>query len=508
MMTKKRAFLYIVLAILALTLTCLAENYDFDFFARLIVGENFIEHGILPFKDFLSYTPTHPWYDHEWGSGVVFYFVLKYFGPIGIILLQTLLVFGTGFFVIKTQQLQKHAYPTTLLFMTVFIWFFNHLNNSGIRCHFFSFFFFSMFLYLMERMRKNYDTKLVWIIPPIVILWNNLHGGVVSGLGLIFMYLVGAILERKPWKKYFALLAISTPLLIINPYGVNYLNFLFSATTKNRKYIIEWLSFLAGRHFSYYLPSSVFGILALLLSFVNNKKIDITKTIVLAVTLYSGLAHVKLLSLTLIASAALCYNDFMRILCKLKKSFIMCEKALYPAIIVLALYIVPFSSPWYPRCDLYKYPLYEAEFLMINNIKGNIVVPFGYGSYLSYKLYPDNLIYMDGRYEEVYNDKEFLMLRDFNLAEKNWRDIVTNYDTDILMPSKDTEIYSKLINDKDWVHIFDGRVCGIFVKKGQEKASYLEPEYGLDYYKRTMFCGKTFGKKLGVNVGVNIRGKF
>ena len=142
MMTKKRAFLYIVLAILALTLTCLAKNYDFDFFARLIVGENFIEHGILPFKDFLSYTPTHPWYDHEWGSGVVFYFVLKYFGPIGIILLQTLLVFGTGFFVIKTQQLQKHAYPTTLLFMTVFIWFFNHLNNSGIRCHFFSFFFF------------------------------------------------------------------------------------------------------------------------------------------------------------------------------------------------------------------------------------------------------------------------------------------------------------------------------------------------------------------------------
>ena len=75
------------------------------------------------------------------------------------------------------------------------------------------------------------------------------------------------------------------------------------------------------------------------------------------------------------------------------------------------------------------------------------------------------------------------------------------------MPAKDVEIYSKLIKDKDWVHIFDGRVCGIFVKKGQEKASYLEPEYGLDYYKRTMFCGKTFGKKLGVNVGVNIRGK-
>ena len=83
----------------------------------------------------------------------------------------------------------------------------------------------------MEKLRKNYSTKLIWLIPPIVILWNNLHGGVVSGLGLIFMYIVGEFLSKRPWKKYFALLAISTPLLIINPYGLKYLDFLFSATT-------------------------------------------------------------------------------------------------------------------------------------------------------------------------------------------------------------------------------------------------------------------------------------
>ena len=33
-------------------------------------------------------------------------------------------------------------------------------------------------------------------------------------------------------------------------------------------------------------------------------------------------------------------------------------------------------------------------------------------------------------------------------------------------------------------------------KKENVKKSYLEPEYGIDYYKRTMFCGKTFGKHL------------
>lgn len=493
---NKNILLYSTIFLICLALSCLSTNYDYDFFARLIVGERFIEHGILPFKDFLSYTPTHPWYDHEWGSGVIFYLFLKYFGAFGTILLQTLLMFGTSIFVIKTQKLQKHALPTSLFFMTVFLGLFYHINSSGIRCHLFSFFFFSLFLYLMEKLRKEPSTKLVWIIPPIIIFWNNVHGGVVSGLGLIFMYFVGAILEKKPWRKYFALLAISSSLLIINPYGYKYLGFLLSATTMHRKYIVEWWDFMAARHFFYYLLPSLFGILSFLASLIGKRKLDITKTIVLAITLYSGLAHVKLLSLTLIASAALCYNDFAYIIFRFKKVLKFVEKALYPAILVCAIFTIPFSSPFYPRCDLDKYPLYETEFLMINNIKGNIVVPFGLGSYVSYKLYPYNLIYMDGRYEEVYNNKEFLTLRNFWLAENNWQNILTNYPTEILMPNREAEICDILDKDPNWVHIFDGRICAIYVKKEDLKKSYLEPEYGIDYYKRTIFRGKTFGKHL------------
>ena len=188
-MKQKNILLFTTIFLICLILSCLTTNYDYDFFARIIVGERFIEQGILQFKDFLSYTPTHPWYDHEWGSGVVFYLFLKYFGAFGTILLQAILMFGTAFFVIKTQKLKKHAYPTSLLFISTFLLMYYHLNSSGIRCHLFSFFFFSLFLYLMEKLRKNYSTKLIWFIPPIVILWNNLHGGVVSGLGLIFMYL-------------------------------------------------------------------------------------------------------------------------------------------------------------------------------------------------------------------------------------------------------------------------------------------------------------------------------
>lgn len=486
---NKKIVFWIALALFSIFLACLSTNYDYDLFARLIVGERFVEQGILPFKDFLSYTPTHPWYDHEWGSGVIFYLILKHFKAGGLLFLHAIMLFSTSIFIIKTQRLKKHAYPTSLLFMWIFLMFYMRLNPSIIRCQFFSFLFFSIFLYILEATRIKKCTKLIWLLPLITIIWNNLHGGVVSGLGLIGIYFIGAILEKKQWKTYLIVLFLSTGMLIINPYGVNYLEFLFSATTKTRTYITEWWPFYARRHITYYTPSVIyglFGIFATIKQTMDTKKNDYTKFIILISTLYLGAAHVKLLSLTIITVAALCYNDIVYLLRHFKKFFCKIEKCIYPAIFALSL-LIPLFSPLVPRCDFTTFPLYEIEFLKINNIKGNIVTPFGLGSYTTYKLYPDNLVYMDGRYEEVYDDYIFNTLKDFELVNKNWKDILTKYPTDILMPIKNNKIYNTLKNDKDWVLIFDGRLCGIFVKKENVKFSYLEPEYKIDYYRKTIF---------------------
>jgi len=485
-MRKKTVLFYTALALFSIFLACLSTNYDYDLFARLIVGERFVEHGILPFQDFLSYTPTHPWYDHEWGSGVVFYLLIKYLGAFGLLLFQAVMTFFTAFFVVKTQQLQKHAFPPSLLFMGIFLALFAHLNPELVRCQLFSFLFFSIFIYILEYTRREGKHKnIIWVFPLITIFWNNVHGGVVSGLGLIAMYMVGAILERKPWKKYFAVLASSALVLIINPYGIKYLSFLFSAATKHRKYIVEWWPFYAVRHIVYYLAPSVYSMLGAFTALKTYKK-DITRLIVILVSVYMGLAHVKLLSLSVIAVSALCYNDIIKLFYRFNKIFKKLEKCLYPAIFVLAL-LIPLFSPFAGRAGETKLPYYEVEFLKINNIKGNMVSPFGLGSYATYKLYPDILIFMDGRYEEVYNDKEFMVLKHFDLVMDDWKDIYKKYPTDIIMSYKDTDSYKTLKKEPEWVHVFDGKICGVFVKKGKEQFTYKEPEYNLDYYKKTMF---------------------
>ena len=71
------------------------------------------------------------------------------------------------------------------------------------------------------------------------------------------------------------------------------------------------------------------------------------------------------------------------------------------------------------------YPVKEVEFIKQNHLNGKILVNFGLGSYVSYKLYPQNLIFMDGRYEEVYYDYMVPMLKNFYLANQNWDEILS-----------------------------------------------------------------------------------
>ena len=202
---KSKNFIYILLALFSLFLACMSKDYDYDLYARLIVGEHFFKTGWITYEDFLSYTPTHLWYDHEWGSSIVFYAFFKLFGNFGLILVQAITLFLTSFWVIKTQKLQKNAYPISIFFMASFLALFSHQNPHIVRCHMFSFMFFSMLIYFLEKTRLQ-NSNILWLFLPIVIIWNNLHGGIVSGLGIIFIYMIGEILSRKPWLKYFLVL--------------------------------------------------------------------------------------------------------------------------------------------------------------------------------------------------------------------------------------------------------------------------------------------------------------
>ncbi len=472
--------------------------FDFDLWARLIAGMGVVDGHTVLKQDFLSYTPTHVWYDHEYGSGVVFYFLLKHFGAYSLILFQSLLIFGIFFFIVRTIKVRGIKNPYNFLFYLFPIVALTQNFGSPIRCHLFSFLFFTVYIYILELSRRD-KPKILYILPLLTIVWNNLHGGVVAGLGLIAMYALGDLLNKKNVKHYIYAGVLSALVLIINPWGFDYIKFLLMANTMKRPDVVEWFGIFHKIQMFKQIPFKIFMLMILSLelgivikhlklgwknfydSFCQCGKI---KLIVLVVTLFLSVQHVKMLPFFVITAAVFCYEDFVRYV----------ERVLPVWTVRLTLILMLLVGSFgllFKNYDLplgiAQYPHREVEFIKINNLKGNVLVNFGLGSFVAYKLYPNNKIYMDGRYEEVYYDDMVPLLKKFYLVNEGWDEVLIKYPPDIIILEKYYPIYDRLNGEQEWENIYDTENFAVYVRSGQKKTEYIQPSDNQSYYKNTLF---------------------
>lgn len=499
--TKAIVF-YVMLFLFILGFSATASNYDLDLWARLIAGMGFVQTGHVLKHDFLSYTPTHIWYDHEWGSGVVFYLAKQIFGVSGFLFLQAALVFLIFFTISKVIKLRGTTTTTPYNFLFYYFTFmaFSYIADMPVRCQLFSFLFFVVYLYILESAR-NGKPKLLWLLPPLMLVWNNLHGGCVAGLGLIVLYIIGEFFNRKPFRNYIYALLVTLVVLPINPWGFEYLDFLFKANTMNRSMIMEWQSLLSKNavitniafNFKIFTLVLLFSEADFMVKqiFAKNFKPDATKFLVVLTTLFFAIWHVKLIPFAVIALACFLYDDFYTIFNTLTKNVFekitfAKEALVYVVIVIFAVASIK-TNGFGPYLNVFRFPLRPVEFVKINNLKGNILQDFSSGSYISYKLYPNNKIFMDGRYEEVYNPELLSMYNDFCIANANWDKLLKLYPPDIIILYKKYSGFDKVKADKNWKLVFEDGVSGVFVKSKNAKNNYEQPSEDINYYKQTLF---------------------
>ena len=506
-----KKWLFILTIFVFCTGICCLNNYpDNDLWARLIAGAHIVEKLSVLKQDFLSYTPTHPWYDHEWGASIFFYLALKYFGDSGLILLRGILAALTIFICFKTVELRKPSSTTAYNILYFAFMFLVVLKSIGpaVRCLLFTCLFFALFLYLLEKARAG-KTKVLIILPLIMLLWGNIHGGCMSGIGLLVLYSAGEFLNKKPFKKYIYTLLGCIAVLFINPYGIEYVKFLFFAATMDRSFITEWTSpfhphYLKGyiRYKIYLVVMVLTQVIYLIKDKINYDKLDKTKILILLVMTYLSVTHIRHQSFFILTAGTLLYDEFYSLFNsfiafireKLKiqnkenvKDFVIIKEITVYFILLIVSLPPLISSNKEIRITETEYPRFAVEFIKINNLKGNLFINFDWGSYAAYKLYPNNLIVMDGRYEEVYNPDLLLDLKNFHLVKNDWDKIIKDYKTDVMILEKKYPVFNKILNSKEWVLVFENNLSGVFVPSGTQQDKYLMPVPFDEYYNKTKF---------------------
>ena len=231
----------------------LDTNIDFDFWARLIVGKTFFQTGTLLNNDFYSYGKTHEFIDHEWGSSLVFYLIQNNFSDIGLFIFKSILLFLIFYILTKIIRLEDSKIKLSFLFFFFAIQAISYNIFSTVRCQIFSFFFFVFYLYILKYSIKNQKYRLLFLLPLLNIVWENMHGGFVLGIALIFLYALGEFLNKKTYKPFVFSFVLTILTSLINPYGVKYLTYIYDAFMLKRTFIPEWHSAFFGTHFPFAL---------------------------------------------------------------------------------------------------------------------------------------------------------------------------------------------------------------------------------------------------------------
>jgi hypothetical protein len=502
---KNLKFITILLLFTLIISYSISEIYCLDIWLHLRAGEYILKNKAIPRYDIFSYTVSNkPWINHEWLSQIIFYQIYSKFGPNGLITLRVFIISGVFLLLFFLGYKKENYIIVTLLLLAVL---FSSEARFMLRPGLFTLFFTAIFLFILNKYR---DTKFLYVLPFIQLLWINMHGYCLIGVFAIVAYIIDEIIK----KRFVSFRLLSVGLLIIaapfiNPNGWKGFMYpfatLFSFTGESRiffRQILELQPLVSGCRI--HLPHLIipwFKIIIFIsaLSFlINFRKLNIGNfalyIIFLAIALKTN-RNVALFSIIAYSGMILNFNDIhdtSRNFTGFKKIENIVKGMLAIALIAFMSFAVfrNFTNEYYSfkekRFKKFYFglgsigcPEEAVDFIAENKIKGNILHDFNCGAYLIWRLFPWKRVFIDGRTElygpeffEKYQ-KTFSSIEEIRKAVSryNINCILVSYVFDIPVPVKVLKFLNK---DKEWALVYVDNLAAIFVKNTKENKTIIE----------------------------------
>ncbi len=361
----------------------------------------------------------------------------------------------------------------------------------------FSFVLTALVAYLLHRFKRHNGNLLPWI-PLIMALRVNIHGGFAIGFMLMLAYLVGEVINNITsykdapvvnWGrlKYLILvIIISVAAATINPHTWRMLFYPFQTVgiSALRDFIAEWQSP------NFHQPHAQPFILMLLLILVSvartNRQVDWTDLVLVA--LWAGwalfaarnIAVFGLVTTPILAGYAdLTWTEqwqtwgytkvpFSTAAIARPKSKIQNLKSkinwvLLTLIIVAALIkiSIPLRSDINLEVEQESLPYYAVEFVKNERPPGPMFNSYNWGGYLIFKLWPDYLVYIDGR-TDLYDDffvRRFLTVM---AAGDGWEQILTDDGINLIFIESDSTLAKFLRHNPAWTELYRDKMAVVF----------------------------------------------
>jgi len=461
-LTLSNAFpLVLLLGLLGITSRPAADP---DLWWHLRTGQWIVETGHVPHSDHFSFTRAgHAWVSHEWLSEVVFYELWKQGGAAALIVFSSIIA-TAGFMLLylRCRGSRYWAAAATVLGALA------SAPSWGVRPQMFTFAFTSLLLWLVESGEAR-PRLLLWI-PPLFLLWLNLHAGFALGPALLLAYGVGLMMEtavgNTPWQqarpimlRVLSLLVVCLALVPLNPSGLQLYRYPFDTLRSSgmRSFIVEWFS--PDFHLSLYHPFLLVWLLVLAALASRRWRPRGRVVVPLLFTAFAALdavRHIPIFVLVAIPgiAAALPAARADRGARPVSSRF---RPLLSAAIVVLiALFALLNWVSLVRNQDAREaelFPKSAVSFLLAGNYPPRIFVYYDWGGYAIWKLYPECRVFVDGR-ADLYGDDLLDQFKTVVRLQTGWRDVLDRWQVQAVLVPPSSAVAQALLVDPNWRSVF------------------------------------------------------
>jgi hypothetical protein len=468
-LTRSQTFAGILLfGLLAMT----ARNaVDPDLWWHLRTGQWIMDTGHIPRSDPFSFTRSgNPWVAHEWLSEVAFYEIWKYSGFAGLIIFAAL-VTTAGFMLLYLRSPGKPHWAAAILLLGALaaapVW--------GVRPQMFTFALASLLLWLLERGQKR-PRLLIWI-PPLFLLWINLHAGFALGPVLLTAYGAGLVWEvaagDTPWQEarpYLLRIALALTACVVlvplNPSGVQLyrypLDVLRSAAM--RSVIIEW--FPPDFHQLRYLPLFLIWS-GLLWALATSRSCFKARALVpLFLTFLAALDAVRHIPLLVLVATPVIAGAFRGVSSwsqpswaqPLSSSSVRQSQFVFRGAVLLLMAGFALTR-WTSlirnqvQAEAELYPAKAMEFLRSHKLPSRLFVYYDWGGYAIWRLYPEYRVFVDGR-ADLYGDDLLNQFQDSAQLRAGWEQVLDRWGVQAVLMPPSGPLAQGLLLDARWHSVY------------------------------------------------------
>jgi hypothetical protein len=351
----------------------------------------------------------------------------------------------------------------------------------------FSFMLGALVLYLLHLYKRERFDRL-WLIPLVMLIWANLHGGFAIGFIFMFGSIAGEVLgnlfngddpDVVSWgrlRKMVIVAAVSIPVIAINPSGVQMLGYPFRTVGIGalQDFIQEWAS--PNFHQPSVWPFMVLLLGVLAAAGLSSRRIDWTDLTLVCGTAVMALTSGRNIAVFAIAATPVLSHHFtvwladrgwqMKLRRRMSRTMLIVNWTL---LVLIALggtvkIAAALNEKTVRKAQEDRFPVELAEYLNQTPPPGNMFNSYNWGGYLMFAA-PNVPVYVDGR-TDLYDDAFLRQYLNIVFIREGWQTALDEQQIGFVAIEADSVLASMLRTLPDVWHeqLFDGRRSALFVR--------------------------------------------